>query len=76
MNGIFIDSSSTSNNIYLNDFSNNADGNAKDYGSNNWDYSSQGNYWDDYNDYDNDSNGKGDNPYTIEGIFWFKLPQF
>jgi parallel beta-helix repeat protein len=67
MNGVFIASTSSNNTIYLNDFSDNDDENARDHGSNNWDYSSQGNYWDDYNDYDNNSNGIGDNPYIIEG---------
>jgi parallel beta-helix repeat protein len=67
MYGIFITVSSTDNKIYLNDFSDNYDSNARDMGSNNWDYGSQGNYWDDYNDYDSDSNGIGDNPYDIEG---------
>ena len=67
-NGIFLTSSSSENTIYLNDFSNNMDSNAKDYGSNNWDYSSQGNYWDDYNDYDGNEDGIGDNPYIIPGV--------
>ncbi len=66
-NGVFLTSSSSGNTIYLNDFSNNMDSNAKDYGSNNWDYSSQGNYWDDYNDYDSNEDGIGDNPYIIPG---------
>ena len=66
-NGVFLDSSSGSNIIYLNDFSDNLDSNARDLGSNSWNYNSQGNYWDDYNDYDNNSDGIGDNPYTIDG---------
>ena len=69
-NGIYLDSNSDGNTIYLNDFNDYEDGlgsNAHDYGSNNWDYNSQGNYWDDYNDYDNDDNEIGDNPYSIEG---------
>jgi len=41
--------------------------NALDLGINSWDYNSKGNYWDDYNDYDTDGNGIGDNPYTIDG---------
>jgi len=66
-NGIFLTSSSSGNTIYLNDLTNNLDSNGKDYGSNNWDYNSQGNYWDDYNDYDSNEDGIGDNPYTISG---------
>jgi len=67
-NGIWLTSTCTGNTIYLNDFSGNPDSNAKDYGSNNWDDGSQGNYWDDYNDYDsNPEDGIGDNPYIIEG---------
>lgn len=66
-NGIFLTSSSSANKIYLNDFSNNMDSNGKDYGSNSWDYNSQGNYWDDYNDYDSNEDGIGDSPYEISG---------
>ena len=65
--GIFIPSTSSSNTIYLNDFDYNMNSNARDEGSNNWDYSSQGNYWDDYNDYDSNGNGIGDSPYAIDG---------
>jgi len=66
-NGVFIASTSGGNTLYLNDFSDNADGNARDLGSNDWDYGSQGNYWDDYNDYDSNSDGIGDSPYVIDG---------
>jgi len=66
-NGVFITSSSSDNSLYLNDFSNNIDNNARDEGSNNWDDGSQGNYWDDYNDYDHNGDGIGDNPYNIAG---------
>ena len=66
-NGVFLTSSSSDNKIYLNDFSNNLDSNGKDYGSNNWDHNSQGNYYDDYNDYDSNEDGIGDNPYEISG---------
>lgn len=60
----------TSNNNYLykNHFSDNGNSNANDASTNNWDYNSEGNYWDDYNDYDIDPPyGIGDNPYTIPG---------
>ena len=68
--GIFSDSNSDSNTIYMNDLNDKEDEvgfNARDDGSNDWDYNSQGNYWDDYNDYDTNEDGIGDNPYTIEG---------
>jgi len=65
--GVFISSYSTENTIYLNDFSNNYGSNSRDDGANNWDYGSQGNYWDDYNDYDSNKDGIGDNPYQIAG---------
>jgi len=66
-NGVFIPSTSNSNTIYLNDFDDNLNSNARDEGSNNWYYSSQGNYWDDYNDYDSNEDGIGDNPYITDG---------
>ena len=64
--GISLSSNSASNIIYKNDFSNNLLGNARDLGSNIWSHNSQGNYWDDYNDYDSDDNGIGDDPYVID----------
>lgn len=66
-NGIFLTSSSSGNTIYLNVFSDNTNANAADYGSNSWSYNSQGNYWDDYNDYDSNDDGIGDSPYVIDG---------
>ncbi len=65
-NGIFIASSSSDNTIYFNDFSHEMGSNARDLASNSWSYNNQGNYWDDYNDYDSDDNGIGDNPYIID----------
>jgi hypothetical protein len=32
-----------------------------------WNHNLQGNYWDDYADYDSDDNGIGDSPYNIPG---------
>jgi PKD repeat protein len=46
------------------------DSNAKDYGSNNWDYNSQGNHWEDYIEKYPDAtqiDGIWDTPYIIEG---------
>lgn len=57
---------SLNNRFYLNDFTNNGQ-NAQDPLTNYWSYNSQGNYWDDYNDYDSDENGIGDSPYDIPG---------
>lgn len=59
---------SSNNRIYHNHFTGNTQ-NARDIGSNEWDngYSSGGNYWGDYNDYDTDEDGIGDSPYNISG---------
>jgi len=65
--GVFISSFSSGNTVYLNDFSNNYGSNSRDDGHNNWDYEELGNYWDDYNDYDTNKDGIGDNPYLIYG---------
>ena len=64
--GISLYSNSDSNIIYKNDFSNNLLSNARDLSSNVWSHNSQGNFWDDYNDYDSDHNEIGDNPYIID----------
>lgn len=56
---------SLNNRFYLNDFTENGQQNAQDPSTNNWSYNSQGNYWDDYNGYDNNSDGIGDTPYDI-----------
>jgi parallel beta-helix repeat protein len=64
--GIYIVQSSD-NYLYRNDFSNNGQ-NAQDASSNIWSYASNGNYWDDYNNYDeNPADGIGDVPYSIPG---------
>jgi len=66
--GIYILSSSTNNQLYLNDFTSNDIQNAYDATeTNSWSYNSQGNYWDDYNNYDTDKDGIGDTPYNIPG---------
>ncbi len=52
--------------IYLNSFIQNTQ-HAVDYGTNNWDNGTIGNYWDDYTGADYDDDGIGDTPYLIEG---------
>jgi len=52
-NGILINSESNNNIIYINHFSNNIVNNARDLSSNTWNRNAFGNFWDDYNDYDN-----------------------
>jgi parallel beta-helix repeat protein len=52
------------NYIYHNNFIDNTI-QAEDYGNNNWDNGTEGNYWSDYTGEDADSNGIGDTPYLI-----------
>ena len=63
--GIYVIQSS--GNVFSNnDFTGNGK-NAQDSSINSWSYNGQGNYWDDYNKYDNNSDGIGDEPYSIPG---------
>ena len=64
--GVSLSSSSNNNDIYLNRLLDNLLSNARDLSSNSWDYNNQGNYWDDYNDYDSNDDSIGDNPYVID----------
>ncbi|MEM4258805.1 MAG: PKD domain-containing protein [Candidatus Thermoplasmatota archaeon] len=57
---------STGNQLYRNDFTSNGV-HAYDPGTNTWYRGSEGNYWDNYNNYDSDGNGIGDVPYSIPG---------
>jgi parallel beta-helix repeat protein len=57
---------SLNNRIYRNDFTNNGQ-HAQDAYTNDWSYTSQGNYWDDYTGRDSDHDGIGDIPYDIPG---------
>ena len=60
---------SNDNTMYLNHFSDNSINNSyESIYTNDWYYNSQGNYWDDYNNYDNNpEDGIGDDPYDISG---------
>lgn len=63
-------SASVDNVFYENEFSANSAENAEDTtatGSNSWSYNEKGNYWDDYQDYDSNDDGIGDDPYSISG---------
>jgi parallel beta-helix repeat protein len=79
--GIYIVQSS-SNVFSRNDFTQN-NLNAQDPSSNTWSLDGQGNYWDDYDNYDNNSDGIGDTPYLIPGgsnvdaypLGYFKQPE-
>jgi len=63
--GIYVVQSS--NNVFShNDFTRNYP-HAQDSSSNDWSKNGQGNYWDDYTGYDNNSDGIGDIPYNIPG---------
>jgi parallel beta-helix repeat protein len=64
--GISLSVVSNNNIVYRNDFDDNTGGNAEDVGLNYWSKNNQGNYWDDYNDYDSNEDGIGDNPYNID----------
>lgn len=68
----------TTNILYKNDFDDNPSGNAIDSSANKWNYNNQGNYWDDYNDYDDDEDGIGDNPYVIDedSVDYYPLGDF
>ncbi|DAC72978.1 MAG TPA: hypothetical protein DSN98_02310 [Thermoplasmata archaeon] len=79
--GVYVFQSS-SNIFTLNDFTNNNQ-NAQDSSTNTWYANNQGNYWNDYNKYDNNSDGIGDTPYNIPGgtnidnfpLGYFKQPE-
>lgn len=81
MYGVYVTQSS-SNSFSENDFTDNSQ-NAQDASTNIWSINNQGNYWDDYNNYDNNSDGIGDIPYTIPGgsnvdnypLGYFKQPE-
>ena len=79
--GVYVVQSS-SNIFSRNEFIDNSQ-NAQDQSTNSWSQDNQGNYWDDYNNYDNNSDGIGDSPYSIPGgsnvdnypLGYFKQPE-
>ena len=67
--GIDIASGSDNNRFFNNTFINNIGGNAIDLGSNNaWNNTNIGNYWDDYQSFDMDQDGIGDDPYDVPPV--------
>ena len=67
--GIEIRQSSNNNLLYHNNFYTSEEDHALDECTNTWNdaYPSGGNYWDDYTGQDNDGDGIGDTPYSING---------
>jgi len=67
--GIYLKLNSDDNIIYDNEFLDNEGGHAEEESSSNtWHHNSQGNYWDDYDGYDESpEDGIGDEPYDIPG---------
>ena len=64
--GIYLDCSSN-NTLYHNNLDGNTNNNAYDYGTNQWDSRSEGNYYSDYTGTDSDGDGIGDTPHPIPG---------
>jgi len=64
--GILLESSSN-NTLYHNNLDGNTNNNAYDYGNNQWDSGSEGNYYSDYVGTDSNGDGIADTPYPIPG---------
>jgi len=66
--GLFVMYDCNGNIIYNNNFNSNSGFHVKDYSDNQWDSEFfDGNYWDDYTGVDNNGDGIGDTPYSIQG---------
>jgi parallel beta-helix repeat protein len=65
--GICLTDLSNSNTLYHNNLAGNTNHNAYDTGTNQWDSSSEGNYYSDYTGADNNTDGIGDDPHPIPG---------
>ncbi len=63
--GLYLCCGAENNIIFKNDFLDNYEYNAMSNVNNTFDYLGFGNFWDDYNGYDNNSDGFGDQPYII-----------
>jgi len=72
--GIFIPvyGPAAKNDIYHNNFIKNSR-NAEDWGYNNWNTSTEGNYWDSYKGEDNNGDGIGDTPYILAPYIMYLL---
>lgn len=65
--GIYLANESDDNLLFYNSLSNNLIENAYDNGTNNWNNSLLGNYWEDYIGVDANNDGIGDTPYNVSG---------
>jgi parallel beta-helix repeat protein len=63
--GVYLCCGAKYNTVYLNDFKNNSEWNARDGSINQWDKGNLGNYWDDYNGKDNNGDRIGDIPHVL-----------
>mgnify|MGYP006288096931 FL=1 len=66
--GVYIEQSSCSGNLFYNNSFINNGINARSVGTNYWNNSKIGNYWDDYTGYDSNGDGIGEIPYTENGV--------
>ena len=66
--GVGVEIFSSNNLFYNNSFTNPNIGQVYDWGTNDWNNTIIGNYWDDYTGYDMDLDGIGDTPYDVPPI--------
>lgn len=63
--GLYLCCGAEDNIVFKNEFLDNYEYNTKSNTNNSFDYLGFGNFWDDYNGYDNNSDGFGDQPYIV-----------